>query len=95
MSSSVSMIGLDTAKAAFLVHGIDETGRAVLTRKLRRDGVVAFFAAQPACTVYTFSVFAGFSNRTVTDPAFAALAPRLLGLCALAAGHRERPAGCG
>ena len=49
--SSISMIGLDTAKATFQVHGTDETGRAVLKRKLRRDGVVAFFAAQPACTV--------------------------------------------
>jgi len=45
------MIGLDTAKAAFHVHGVDETGRAALKRKLHRGGVVAFFAAQPACTV--------------------------------------------
>ena len=49
--SSISMIGLDTAKATFQVHGVDETGRAVLKRKLHRDGVVAFFAAQPPCTV--------------------------------------------
>ena len=48
---SISMIGLDTAKATFQVHGIDETGRAALKRKLHRGGVVAFFAAQPACTV--------------------------------------------
>ncbi len=48
---SVIMIGLDTAKASFQVHGVDEEGRAEVKRKLRRSEVVAFFAAQPACTV--------------------------------------------
>lgn len=47
----ISMIGLDTAKAAFQVHGIDEAGGAVLRRKLHRGGMVAFFAAQEPCTV--------------------------------------------
>jgi transposase len=48
---SITMIALDTAKATFQAHGIDEAGKAALKRKLYRGEVVAFFAAQPACTV--------------------------------------------
>lgn len=48
---SVTMIGLDTAKAVFQVHGVDEAGRAEIRRTLRRGEVVGFFEAQPACTV--------------------------------------------
>ena len=48
---SVTMIGLDTAKTSFQVHGVDQEGRAEVKRKLHRSDVVAFFEAQPACTV--------------------------------------------
>ena len=48
---SVTMIGLDTAKAVFHVHGVNETGRAEVRRKLRRSEMIGFFEAQPACTV--------------------------------------------
>ena len=48
---SVTMIGLDTAKAVFHVHGVSETGKALVRRKLRRSEVIGFFEAQPACTV--------------------------------------------
>jgi transposase len=37
------MIGLDTAKTVFQVHGIDKSGRAVLRRKLHRSELVRFF----------------------------------------------------
>ena len=48
---SVTMIGLDTAKAVFHVHGVNETGKAEVRRKLRRSEMIRFFEAQPACTV--------------------------------------------
>ena len=48
---SITMIGLDTAKACFQVYGVNEAGRAEVKRKLRRNEVIAFFEAQPACTV--------------------------------------------
>jgi len=48
---SISMIGLDTAKTVFQVHGVDETGRAEIRRKLRRNDLIAFFEKQAACTV--------------------------------------------
>lgn len=48
---SISMIGLDTAKTVFQIHGADETGRAEIRRKLRRNDLIAFFEKQAACTV--------------------------------------------
>ena len=48
---STTMIGLDTAKACFQVHGVNETGQTEVERTLRRREVIAFFTAQPACTV--------------------------------------------
>ena len=48
---SISMIGLDTAKAHFQVHGVDEAGKAKIKRTLRRGELIAFFEAQLVCTV--------------------------------------------
>ena len=47
----VSTIGLDLAKNVFQVHAVDSEGRVILRRKLRRQGVLAFFAGLEACTV--------------------------------------------
>ena len=46
-----SIIGLDLAKYVFQVHGFDEAGSGLLRKKLRRDQLLAFFAAQPKCVV--------------------------------------------
>ncbi|WP_207462927.1 IS110 family transposase [Azospirillum sp. SYSU D00513] len=46
-----TIIGLDLAKTVFQVHGVDERGQVVLTKRLRRDGVLAFFATLPVCLV--------------------------------------------
>jgi transposase len=48
---TVTMIGLDTAKFAFQVHGVDQGGKVGLKRKLQRRELVAFFEEQPRCTV--------------------------------------------
>lgn len=48
---NISMIGLDIAKSAFQVHGVDESGREVLRRKLRRGQMKTFFSKLPACVV--------------------------------------------
>lgn len=48
---SIVTVGIDLAKHSFQVHGIDETGRVVVRRQLRRDGVEVFFAALPPCLV--------------------------------------------
>ena len=48
---SLSMIGLDTAKSVFQIHGVNETGKAELKRKVRRSDLIAFFEKQERCTV--------------------------------------------
>jgi error-prone DNA polymerase len=45
------MIGLDTAKSVFQVHGVNETGKVEIKRKLRRSELIAFFERQESCTV--------------------------------------------
>src|SRR5829696_8470046 len=47
----VSTIGLDLAKNVFQVHGADASGAVLYRKKLRRHQVLAFFSAQPPCTV--------------------------------------------
>jgi transposase len=47
----VSTIGLDLAKNVFQMHGADGSGAVAFRKKLRRDQVLKFLAAQPACTV--------------------------------------------
>src|SRR5487761_1985652 len=49
--TSVTRIGLDLAKNVFQIHGIDEAGNVVVTRKLRRGAVLGFFAQLPSCLV--------------------------------------------
>jgi transposase len=48
---SVTMIGLDTAKSVFQIHGVNEAGKVGLRRKVRRSDLVAFFEKQEGCTV--------------------------------------------
>jgi transposase len=50
-SMSASVIGLDTAKNVFQVHGVDERGRVVLRKRLRRGQLSDFFANLPICVV--------------------------------------------
>ena len=49
--SEVTTIGLDIAKTVFHAHGADERGRGVFSKRLTRNKLLAFFAAQPRCIV--------------------------------------------
>ena len=49
--AEVRTIGLDLAKNVFQVHGADASGAVIFRKKLCRNQVLQFFAAQPACTV--------------------------------------------
>lgn len=44
----ISTIGLDLAKHVFQVHGADEDGSQLFSRRLRRSEVLHFFSKQPA-----------------------------------------------
>ena len=48
---TVSTIGLDIAKSVFQVHGIDDAGRVVVRRQLKRRYVLAFFENLPPCLI--------------------------------------------
>jgi error-prone DNA polymerase len=45
------MIGLDTAKSVFQIHGVNEAGKAELRRKLQRSELIGFFEKLEACTI--------------------------------------------
>lgn len=47
----ITTIGLDLAKNAFQVHGVNERGKAVLRKQLKRDQVAPFFANPPPCLI--------------------------------------------
>ena len=48
---TITLIGMDTAKSVFHVHGVDATGKSQLKRQLRREEVIPFFEQQERCTV--------------------------------------------
>lgn len=45
----VVRIGLDLAKHVFQVHGVDERGKVIVRKTLRREAVSKFFANLPRC----------------------------------------------
>jgi hypothetical protein len=63
---SAAFISLDLAKSVFQVHGVDTQGKVVVTKRLRRDVVLAFFASLPVCVV-GMEVYAGFTFLSKRD----------------------------
>lgn len=49
--SDVSIIGIDLAKRVFQLHGAAADGSVVFRKKLSRDRLLPFLAAQPRCVV--------------------------------------------
>jgi len=47
----ITTIGIDLAKSVFQVHGVDEYGRTVLRKQLKRAQVAEFMANLPPCLV--------------------------------------------
>jgi len=47
----VPRVGLDLAKNAFQVHGVDARGEVVVARKLRRGALAQFIAKLAPCVV--------------------------------------------
>ncbi|GLR79127.1 IS110 family transposase (plasmid) [Azospirillum oryzae] len=48
---SIVTVGLDLAKHVFQVHGVDEVGKVVVRRQLRREQMEAFFRGLTPCLV--------------------------------------------
>jgi transposase len=47
----LTTVGIDLAKSVFQVHGVDEHGKAMVRKQLRRNQVLAFFARQERCLI--------------------------------------------
>lgn len=47
----ITTIGIDLAKTVFQVHGVDERGKAVLRKQLKRKDVAKFFANLEPCLI--------------------------------------------
>jgi len=47
----ITTVGIDLAKNVFQVHALDERGRAVLRKQLRRDQLAGFFVNLPPCLI--------------------------------------------
>ena len=47
----ITTIGIDLAKSIFQVHGVDERGKTVLRKQLKRKDVVSFFANIEPCLI--------------------------------------------
>jgi transposase len=48
---NLKRIGLDTSKAVFTLHGVDQDEKPVLRRNIRRAGLEAFFTKLPPTVV--------------------------------------------
>ena len=47
----ITTIGIDLAKNVFQVHGVDEHGKAVFNKPLKREQMAAFFVNLPPCLI--------------------------------------------
>jgi transposase len=47
----ITTVGIDLAKNLFQVHGVDERGKTVLKKQLKRDQMMAFFTNLPPCLI--------------------------------------------
>lgn len=47
----ITTIGIDLAKQVFQVHGVDEYGKTVLKKQLKRAQMLPFFANLPVCMI--------------------------------------------
>ncbi len=50
-NGELRVLGIDLAKQSFQLHGVDEVGQTVLTKKLSRKQLSAFVARLPACLI--------------------------------------------
>lgn len=48
---TVHVLGVDLAKNVFQLHGVDRRGKALFSKRLRRDQLMPFIASLPACLI--------------------------------------------
>jgi transposase len=48
---NIKVLGIDIAKNVFELHGVDETGKTILKKRLSRDQLSTFIAKMPVCLI--------------------------------------------
>lgn len=48
---NIKVLGIDIAKNVFELHGVDETGKTILKKRLSRDQLSRFIAKLPVCLI--------------------------------------------
>lgn len=48
---NVTRMGIDLAKQAFQLHGVDRTGKVLIRKQLRRARMLDYFGKQTACLI--------------------------------------------
>lgn len=47
----LTTVGIDLAKSVFQIHGVDERGKVILKKQLKRSQMMAFFVNLPPCLI--------------------------------------------
>ena len=47
----ITTIGIDLAKTIFQIHGVNDFGKVIIKKQLKRDQVLPFFANLPPCLI--------------------------------------------
>jgi len=63
----ITTVGIDLAKNVFQVHGVDEHGKVVLRKQLKRDQMAAFFVNLPPSLIGMEACGSAFSNTVLTN----------------------------
>lgn len=48
---NITTIGIDLAKEVFQIHGVNEYGKVILRKQLRRNAMIKFFANLKPCLI--------------------------------------------
>ena len=63
---NVKTIGIDLAKEVFQVHGIDEHGKRLFNKQLKRAKMLSFFANIPPCLIGMEACASAHSGARIT-----------------------------
>ena len=47
----ITTLGIDLAKNVFQIHGVDELGKVIVKKQLKRDQLAAYLVNLPPCLI--------------------------------------------
>jgi len=69
----ITTVGIDLAKNVFQVHGVDERGKIVLRKQVKRAQMAEFFANLPPCLIGMEACVCLFAFISLTTRLFLSL----------------------